>query len=122
MNDKQPNAAKSDQPKAGLRSWGFVGLALSHFFAVLNDNTYRWLVTPLGYHILGPQYRPLILTLGIACFAAPYVLLAAPSGYLADRFSKRTVIACCLILEAVILAFGIGFILLGSAVLVFTAL
>ncbi len=124
MNDEQnkANAAVTVQPRRGLFSWGFVGLALSHFFAVLNDNTYRWLVTPIGYHVLGHQYRPLILTLGIICFAVPYILLMAPSGYLADRFSKRTVIACCMIFQAGILVFAIASILLGNAVLVFTAL
>src|SRR5262249_45866442 len=122
MNENQANAARAVQPKAGLFSRGFVGLGLAHFFAILNDNAYRWLVTPLGFHLLGHQYRPLILTLGIVCFAVPYVLLVAPSGYLADRFSKRTVIAWCMISEAGILVFGVASILIGSAVLIFTAL
>jgi acyl-[acyl-carrier-protein]-phospholipid O-acyltransferase/long-chain-fatty-acid--[acyl-carrier-protein] ligase len=120
---KQPvTAAQIDRPTTRLLSWSFVGLALAHFFAVLNDNTYRWLVTGIGYHVLGHQYRPLILTLGVACFAAPYILLVAPSGFLADRFSKRTVIAGCMLLEVAILIFGVVSILLGSVVLVFTAL
>ena len=122
MNETPANAAPSVQSKTGLFSWAFVGLAMSHFFAILNDNTYRWLVTPIGYHLLGAQYRPLILTLGIACFSVPYMILAAPAGYLADRFSKRTVIACCMISEACILTFGIVSILVGSIVLVFIAL
>lgn len=122
MNKDQANAARAVHPRAGLLSWGFVGLTLSHFFAILNDNTYRWLVTPLGFHLLGHQYRPLILTLGIVCFAAPYVLLVAPSGYLADRFSKRTVIAWCMLSEAGILAFGVVSILIGSPVMIFAAL
>jgi acyl-[acyl-carrier-protein]-phospholipid O-acyltransferase/long-chain-fatty-acid--[acyl-carrier-protein] ligase len=122
MKNNQATAERTDQPRAGLASWSFVGLAFAHFFAVLNDNTYRWLVTPLGYHLLGPQYRPLILTLGLACFAVSYILLVAPSGYLADRFSKRTVIAWCMTCEAAILIFGIVSILMSSAVLVFTAL
>ena len=122
MDKETSETGETDRPKAGLFSRGLLGLGLSHFFAVLNDNTYRWLVTPLGYHLLGRQYRPLILTLGIACFAVPYILLVAPSGYLADRFSKRTVIAGCMVFEAAILAFGMVSILMGSALLVFTAL
>ncbi|HVT30621.1 MAG TPA: MFS transporter [Lacipirellulaceae bacterium] len=122
MSKKRAKAARPDRSKAGLRSLSFGGLALAHFFAVLNDNTYRWFVTPIGYHVLGHQYRTLILTLGIVCFALPYILLIAPSGYLADRFSKRTVIAGCMLCEAAILAFGIISILLSSVVLVFTAL
>ncbi|HEX5472024.1 MAG TPA: MFS transporter [Lacipirellulaceae bacterium] len=122
MNQKPTKATPPNQPTSGLLSRSFVGLAFAHFFAILNDNTYRWLVTPIGYHVLGSQYRPLILTLGVACFAVPYILLMAPSGYLADRFSKRTVIAGCMLFEAAILIFGILSILIGSAVLVFTAL
>jgi len=122
MADDRAVVTRSDQPKSGLLSSSFVGLAFSHFLAIVNDNTFRWLVTPIGYHVLGRQYRPLILTLGIACFALPYILLVAHSGYLADRFSKRTVIAGCMLLQATILVFGIGSILIGNVVLVFTAL
>ena len=35
-----------------------------------------------------------VLAFGSACFLLPYLLLAAPAGYLADRFSKRSVIVC----------------------------
>ncbi len=33
----------------------------------------------------------LALSAGLACFVLPYILLAAPAGYLADRFCKRYV-------------------------------
>ena len=45
-----------------------------------------------------------VLAMGTAVFVAPYILLAAPAGYLADRFSKRQVIVFCKIGEAVIMA------------------
>ena len=69
-----PNA-----PRKGLLSWSFFGLLCLQFLTVLNDNTYRWLVTPLGYEVLGEQHKSLILTLGVVCFAVPYMIFMAPA-------------------------------------------
>jgi acyl-[acyl-carrier-protein]-phospholipid O-acyltransferase/long-chain-fatty-acid--[acyl-carrier-protein] ligase len=111
-----------DRQRLGLLSVSFTGLLGLQFLTVLNDNTYRWLVVPIGYAVLGQQYRSLILTLGIVCFTVPYILLPAPAGYLADRFSKRTVMAGTMLLQAVILVFGVGSILITNALLVFITL
>ncbi len=121
LRGREPSPRES-VGREGLVSWGFFGLVCLQFLTVLNDNTYRWLVTPIGYHLLGPQYESLILTLGIICFAVPYVVLVAPAGYLADRFRKRRVIAACMLLQAGILVFGMGSILITNATLVFTIL
>ena len=56
----------------------------------------------------------LILALGSAAFVLPYVLLAAPAGYLADRYSKRTVIVACKVAEIGIMLLAVTSILLGS--------
>ncbi len=122
---QKPNGCRSSSESSerkGLLSWSFFGLVCLQFLTVLNDNTYRWLVTPIGYHVLGQRYESLILTLGIACFAVPYILLVAPAGYLADRFSKQTVIAGCMLLQAGILLAGMGSILMTNAILIFTIL
>lgn len=113
--------ASVDERK-GLRSASFIGLSSVQFLTVLNDNSYRWLVVPIGYQLVGPQHKGLILTLGLAGFVIPYILLVAPAAYLADRFSKRRVIAGCMLLQAVILVLGIGAILMENVVLVFSAL
>ena len=120
--DYSPAIPLEHRPIAGLLSWSFFGLLCLQFLTVLNDNTYRWLATPLGYEILGPQHKSMILTLGVACFAVPYMVLMAPAGYLGDRFSKRNVMAACMLLQAGIIVFGMGSILLGSVYLVFTNL
>ncbi len=44
---------------------------------------------------------------GTACFVVPYLVLASPAGYLADRFSKSHVIVGCKVAELVIMAMGI---------------
>ncbi len=106
----------------GLAHRGFVGLVVLYFCTSLNDNAYRWLVIPIGYALLGPGYEGLILSVGLACFVSPYILLPAISGYLADRFSKRSVMIGCMIAQGAIILFGMGAILVGNVVWVFAAL
>jgi acyl-[acyl-carrier-protein]-phospholipid O-acyltransferase/long-chain-fatty-acid--[acyl-carrier-protein] ligase len=59
------------------------------------------------------------LSLGLFCFTLPYPLLAAPAGYLADRFSKRTIIVACKIAELVLMILGVLAVLFGSIHLLF---
>ena len=81
--------SETAQPRgrAGLASPSFIGLLLTQFLGTLNDNMFRWFVVPLGKEVMDSA---LALSLGLVCFTLPYPLLAAPAGYLADRFSKRT--------------------------------
>jgi 1-acyl-sn-glycerol-3-phosphate acyltransferase len=66
-------------------------------------------------HAEAAGYTPtLVLTIGTVAFVAPYLLLAAPAGYLADRFSKKHVIFWCKVAEIVIMIFGVGAILQGN--------
>jgi MFS family permease len=66
---------------------------------------------PDGRSVLdGPQRQHLqatvALSLGMALFTIPFVLLAVPAGYLADRFSKTRVIRVCKIAEIIIMLLG----------------
>ena len=119
---RESTAKPYGRRRKGLGSASFVGLSLVQFLTVLNDNSYRWLVVPIGYALVGPQHKGLILTLGLAGFVIPYILLVAPAAYLADRFSKRRVIGGCMLLQAVILILGIGAILMENTVLIFATL
>ena len=87
-----------------LLSKSFVGLLVTQFLGAANDNILRWLVIGFGKELVAPEQRPVVLALGSALFVLPYVLLAAPAGYLADRFSKRQVIVTCKSAEIVIMA------------------
>ncbi len=106
----------------GLAHRGFVGLAILFFCTSFNDNAYRWLVIPIGYELLGPGYEGLVLSVGLACFVLPYTLLPAPAGYLADRFSKRSVMAGCMIGQMAVIGLGLWAILDGNIPLVFFTL
>ena len=92
---------------ANLRSASFLGLLTTQFLGAVNDNMFRWLAVPIGKEKVGVEYAALALSAGLASFVLPYVLLAAPAGYLADRFSKRQVIVACKVAEVVIVALGL---------------
>jgi acyl-[acyl-carrier-protein]-phospholipid O-acyltransferase/long-chain-fatty-acid--[acyl-carrier-protein] ligase len=102
-----------------LRSTTFVGLLLTQFLGATNDNILRWLVIGLGKEYFEKQHVSEVLAIGSGCLVLPYLLLAAPAGYLADRFSKREVIVRCKIAEIVIMALAIGAILIGKPWLMF---
>ena len=107
--------------RVGLSSRSFIGLAIVQFLTVLNDNTYRWLVVPIGY-VLFPNSKGFVLALGLACFVIPYILLVAPAAYLADRFSKKAVIAGTMLLQAGILVLGVIAILISNSIFLFSTL
>jgi len=105
--------------RVGLSSPSFVGLLLTQFLVALNDNMFRWLVVPIGKDLAGEGNEGLVLSVGLACFVLPYLLLAAPAGWLADRFSKRSVIVRCKLAEIAIMIAGVEAILIGNIYLMF---
>jgi acyl-[acyl-carrier-protein]-phospholipid O-acyltransferase/long-chain-fatty-acid--[acyl-carrier-protein] ligase len=119
MNSDTSLSTPPADTRGGLRSRSFLGLLVTQFLGAANDNMFRWLVVPIGKDLVGPEQAALALSVGLACFVLPYVLLAAPAGYLADRFSKRAVIVGCKVAELVIMLLGILTILLGNIYLMF---
>ena len=93
------NPPTSDAPDSavtgGLSSRSFLGFLATQFLGAVNDNMFRWLVVPIGKQLIPEENAAVALSAGLACFVLPFILLAAPAGYLADRFSKRTVIVGC---------------------------
>ena len=106
--------------RGGVRSRSFLGLLITQFLGALNDNMLRWLVVPIGKDMVGEEHAATALSFGLACFVLPYVLLAAPAGYLADRFSKRKVIVACKVAEIVIMALAVVAIYMGNMYMMFT--
>jgi len=105
--------------RVGLASPSFMGLLATQFLVAWNDNMFRWLVVPIGKDLAGDGNEGLVLSVGLACFVLPYLLLAAPAGWLADRFSKRSVIVRCKLAEFAIMVAGIEAILIGNLHLMF---
>lgn len=96
-----------------LLSASFLGLLATQFLTAMNDNVFRWLVIGIGKeHSQGDE--GFVLMAGTACFVLPYLVLASPAGYLADRYRKRSVVVGCKVAEIFIAALGVGAILLGN--------
>jgi acyl-[acyl-carrier-protein]-phospholipid O-acyltransferase / long-chain-fatty-acid--[acyl-carrier-protein] ligase len=115
-----PEAAAAEDTRGGVFSVGFLALVATQFFVSLNDNMFRWLVVPIGTELLGSE--EIAASLGAASFILPFLVFAAPAGFLADRFSKRSVIVVCKVVEVVVLSLGITAILLENVYLMFVVL
>ncbi len=73
-------------------SLGFWSLVATQFQGAFNDNALKFLVIYLvvDMTVPGPKQNWLVLVVG-ALFALPFILLSMTGGFLADRFSKRSV-------------------------------
>lgn len=107
-------------PRGRLLSPGFLGLLATQFLVVWNDNMFRWLAVPIAKRWAGPEHEPAILAAGLASFVLPFLLLAAPAGFLADRFRKRQVIIACKVAELAMVGLGIAAIASGSVAALFS--
>ena len=76
------------------RSWrlGFWSLIATQFQGAFNDNGLKFLILYLiiGTNLTPDEEETKVLLVG-ALFALPFILFSMTGGYLADRFSKRTV-------------------------------
>lgn len=90
------------------RLWtpGFVGLLITQWLTAINDNVFRWLAIDIAKDFL-PTDHTTALMLGSIGFVAPFLILAAPAGFLADKFPKRAVIVICKFLEIVAMTTGL---------------
>src|SRR3954449_7408656 len=128
MHHVQPSASKTQSQGAegelpqheSLRSRSFIGLLVTQFLGAANDNILRWLVIGIGkQYYVDNQHISAVLAVGSGCLVLPYLILAAPAGYLADRFSKREVIVRCKLAEIGIMALAIAAILVGNIYFMF---
>lgn len=103
-----------------LLSLSFGGLLITQLLTAVNDNVFRWLVIGIAKDYVTQENVSRVLTAGTACFVVPYLLLAAPAGYLADRFSKRNVIVACKAAEILIMGLGVLAIHLENVWFLFT--
>jgi acyl-[acyl-carrier-protein]-phospholipid O-acyltransferase / long-chain-fatty-acid--[acyl-carrier-protein] ligase len=130
-----PQPPVGENGRGGVFSLSFLALAATQFFVALNDNMFRWLVVPIGKELITRSWadlppaltnwmapETLALSLGLASFTLPFLLFAAPAGFLADRFSKRRVMVACKAAELAVVGFGVVAILAGNVPLMFVVL
>jgi acyl-[acyl-carrier-protein]-phospholipid O-acyltransferase / long-chain-fatty-acid--[acyl-carrier-protein] ligase len=114
----QAHSPTTEHPAAGavgdpvqrdsLLSTTFIGLLLTQFLGTTNDNILRWLVIGIGKQYVTTDRISAVLAIGSGCLVLPYLLLAAPAGYLADRFSKRNVIIGCKVVEVLMMVAAVA--------------
>lgn len=114
MHSETPTVTVNNNGR--LWSASFTGLLITQFLGALNDNLFRWLAVPIAQKQLDPSVS---LSLGLACFTLPYLLLATHAGFLADRFSKRQVIVYCKVAEIVLMLLGVIALLTSQLVMLF---
>jgi acyl-[acyl-carrier-protein]-phospholipid O-acyltransferase/long-chain-fatty-acid--[acyl-carrier-protein] ligase len=90
-----------------LPGWrrGFWSLWVTQFQGAFSDNVHKMLITflILGLTISAGQKDFLILCVGVL-FALPFVLFSMTGGWLANRFSKRSVTVGVKVLEIAVMA------------------
>ena len=109
---------------APLRSLGFRALLATQFLGAFNDNAFKLLVQLLAIRTLGEEGATGYVALGAAMLTIPFVVFSASAGFLADRFSKKTIMiwvkkAEILIMVAGGVALGTGHLKAALAVLFF---
>src|SRR5258708_4880093 len=84
------NKSDSSQPVTSLR--GFWSLFITQFQGAFSDNALKWLVVFIitGMAMKSEQRDRLVAVVG-ALFALPFIVFSMAGGFLADRFSKRSV-------------------------------
>ena len=96
-----------------LRSPGFQSFLWAQFLGALNDNTYKIIVSLFAVatqsNVSGASSH---LSLVGAVFIIPFFLFSGYAGYLADVYSKRSVLVATKLLEVV--AMGVGILALNS--------
>jgi acyl-[acyl-carrier-protein]-phospholipid O-acyltransferase/long-chain-fatty-acid--[acyl-carrier-protein] ligase len=85
---------------------GFWALIVTQFQGAFSDNALKTLVTFLGLNLAATsQQREAVVPLLGILFSAPFILFSMAGGYLADRFSKRSVTIGVKCFEVLIMLF-----------------
>ena len=97
---------------------GFWSLIVTQFQGAFNDNALKFLVIYLVVDLGLPQQQRdwLVLVVG-ALFALPFILFSMTGGFLADRYSKRSVTIATKFLELAAMSFALVALARGSFLL-----
>jgi acyl-[acyl-carrier-protein]-phospholipid O-acyltransferase/long-chain-fatty-acid--[acyl-carrier-protein] ligase len=89
------------------RAKGFWSLIVTQFEGAFNDNALQGLVTFIGLDMaISIGLKHALVPLATALLSVPFILFSMTGGYLADRFSKRTVTIGVKLLEIGIMTFA----------------
>lgn len=94
---------------------GFAAMAAAYFLGVFNDNYYKQAVLVLAV----TAGRTLLQGLVVLVFTLPFLVFAAPAGWVADRFPKRQVVIAAKGVEVAAMALGAAGLATGQWWLIF---
>jgi len=96
----------------------FIAMACTYSLGVFNDNFFKQAVLVLAV----TAGRTSMQGYALAVFTLPFIVFAAPAGWLADRFPKRSVVVGAKWMELLAMLFGAGGIVTGNWPMVFVML
>lgn len=111
MTNSEESTSETPDFRGGLGSRSYLGILATQLLGALNDNMFRFFAVCVAQPVLGNETA---LAIGAAVFTLPYLLLAVPAGFFADRFSKRSVIVSCKVAEIAIMVLGMTAIMSGN--------
>lgn len=125
-------SSPSTAAKVETTGRSLLGYLLMSFLTAANDNMFRWLIVPIAKYQYGnvpgltveekASNESFVLALGLASFIIPSIIFATWSGWVADRFSKRSSIVYLKMAELVIMALGMASIWFGNMSAMFVVL
>src|SRR5215471_9678103 len=97
-----------------IKGWrkGFWSLFATQFQESFSDNAYRWLMVTLITTTLAAERQNAFVFAVTTLFSLPFILFSMAGGYLADRFSKRSVLMGTKVAEMGVM----GLVLLGLTI------
>ncbi len=98
----QPSALNGEEP------WkrSFWSLFVVQFQGAFSDNVFKFLVIFVVSRSVTEAVRDQYISIVLATFSLPFILFAMTGGYLADRFSKRSVVLGTKMLEIAVMILG----------------
>src|SRR5664279_5227626 len=113
MNQPASHVEPAEAGQPQLR--GFWSLIITQFEGAFNDNALKMVVTFVGLNMaLSKGLHDALVPLTAALFSLPFLLFSMFGGFLADRFSKRTISIGVKVLEILIMTFATLGLLLRS--------
>jgi MFS family permease len=109
-NPYEPSSDSSTDPAHPLTNPSFVGFITTQFLGAFNDNLFKQLLLLLAIPKLaeGPVPEgPDLQGIATIVFGVPFVIFGGIAGYLADRYSKRSVIVLSKVAEIVVMGLGL---------------
>ena len=121
-----PNANSAPRAHVPPSDWrrGFWSLIVTQFQGAFSDNTLKWVVSffILGMGLAQDQRDRLFVLIVPLLFAVPYLTFSMAGGYLADRFSKRSVTIWTKVLEIAVAGVAVAGLALHSLPVQFAAI